>query len=173
MSGLPKGVQVFLSSKRKSSILRILEAFRLVESFDLSHSKDSLRSSARLSAPMNGAFNAPRILCCALPIFEMVSSRSLDGRSTVSLHRLRLDELSDLGWPLEDVACLQVVGMVGAVGVHLADGDDVVLQSHGYLRLAEVGFSRLFPLLLHWHLHVLLGGRMTFPVPTVVGHGSS
>ena len=71
----------------------------------------------------------------------MVNSRSLDGRSTVSLRGLSLNELDDFAGALEDIARLQVVGMAGTVRMCLADSDEVIIQSYGYLRLAKVGLS--------------------------------
>ena len=71
----------------------------------------------------------------------MVGSHSLDGRSTVSLRGLSLNELDDFAGALEDIARLQVVGMAGTVRMCLADSDEVILQSYGYLRLAKVGLS--------------------------------
>ena len=127
MSPLSKDVQVVGRGERKSSIYRLFKCFNLIvirlEPVDgflqiffevIGTDERSIQPSSHLMLRVENS-RVLEELDAELAVFEVVDSRSLDGRSTVSLLGLSLNELDDFAGSLEDIARLQVVGMVGTV----------------------------------------------------------
>src|SRR5947209_4273664 len=122
MSGFSKSVQVLFVCEGKSSILGLFEVFGpvifrlkpfkgLLEVFAkvVGANERNVQSAVHLVLRVENSRVLEK-LDAELAVFEVFKSCSIDSRSTISFAGLRLDELSDLAWFLEDITGLQVVG---------------------------------------------------------------